>query len=200
MKTFACFQYRSTPSLTFRGQDRDLSVIAKSYAFTRPANLALPQILDCASRGRDPADHQGRRLGMDLALSSPEQFPAVTDSPSMGPVGQKPLPGGLLASTSSASWSTHDDNVLLNARARSHGWGQIQKEHFPTKTPNACRKRYERLVAKRRGPEWDSEKLERLCRHYNLLREQTWRPLADAVGERWQDIEKAVSAFFFPSS
>jgi hypothetical protein len=81
----------------------------------------------------------------------------------------------------------------MQARAHSHGWGQIQKEHFPKKTANACRKRYERLVAKRRGPEWDQEKLERLSVEYNRLREQTWQTLAFAVGEKWQDVEKAVS-------
>ncbi|KKA25004.1 hypothetical protein T310_0985 [Rasamsonia emersonii CBS 393.64] len=97
---------------------------------------------------------------------------------------------GTASSNYSTSWSTHDDNILMNARARSHGWSQIQKEHFPLKTPNACRKRYERLVAKKRGPDWDPEKLERLSREYCQLREQTWKPLADAMGEKWQDVEK----------
>ncbi|KAL2218606.1 hypothetical protein M432DRAFT_590676 [Thermoascus aurantiacus ATCC 26904] len=90
----------------------------------------------------------------------------------------------------SVPWPSRDDNLLIAARLQGLGWGQIQKEHFPTKTPNACRKRYERLIAKRRGSDWDSERFERLGIRYRELREQTWRPLADAVGEKWQDVEK----------
>lgn len=96
----------------------------------------------------------------------------------------------------SVPWPSRDDNLLIAARLQGLGWGQIQKEHFPTKTPNACRKRYERLIAKRRGSDWDSERFERLGIRYRELREQTWRPLADAVGEKWQDVEKIVSLFF----
>lgn len=93
----------------------------------------------------------------------------------------------------SVPWPSRDDNLLVAARLQGHGWGQIQKEHFPSKTPNACRKRYERLIAKRRGSDWDSERFERLGTRYRELREQTWKPLADAVGEKWQDVEKVVS-------
>lgn len=115
----------------------------------------------------------------------------------------------ITSNTSSTSWPSRDDNILINARTQGQGWSQIQKEHFPGKTANACRKRYERLVAKRRGSDWGIEKLEKLGAEYRLLREQTWKPLADAMGERWQDVEKAVShnlffsyfAFlFYPSS
>lgn len=194
MKDFACLQYRTTPALPFRSQDRDLSTRAKSFTFMRAVTPTHHQIVDRAPRDRDPDDHHDRRRpGMDLVLPSPDP-PSASDRVGTRPVGQKPLPEAVPASASSTSWSTQDDTVLMSARARSHGWSQIQKEHFPTKTPNACRKRYERLVAKRRGPEWDSEKLERLCRHYTLLREQTWRPLADAIGEKWQEVEKAVSS------
>jgi hypothetical protein len=99
----------------------------------------------------------------------------------------------LTPSSDSWAWSRNDDDILINARSRCLGWAQIQREHFPLITPNACRKRYERLVAKRRGPHWDHEKSEKLSREYSLLREQTWKPLADAVGEEWEDVEKAVS-------
>lgn len=91
------------------------------------------------------------------------------------------------------SWLSQDDDILFTARSQGHGWGQIQRQHFPSKTPNACRKRYERLIAKKRGTEWDQERLDRLRMRYRELRERTWKPLADATGERWQDVEKAVS-------
>ncbi|KAK2765489.1 hypothetical protein FQN54_008343 [Arachnomyces sp. PD_36] len=93
-------------------------------------------------------------------------------------------------SNSSSPWSGQDDEVLTSARSQSLGWAQIQKDHFPTKTPNACRKRYERLVAKKRSHDWDQERIERLAAHYLDLREQIWKPLAQVVGESWEEVEK----------
>jgi len=98
-------------------------------------------------------------------------------------------------SYSSGPWQDEEDNILLNARSRGHGWRQIQQEHFPFKTPNACRKRYERLIAKKRGSSWDEAKFEKLGILYKQLREQIWMPLADAMDESWEDVEKAVSPF-----
>lgn len=80
----------------------------------------------------------------------------------------------------------------MTARAQGHGWGPIQRDNFPSKSANACRKRYERLVAKRRGSDWNDERVDRVAAQYMELREQTWRPLAEAVGEDWREIEKLV--------
>jgi hypothetical protein len=111
-------------------------------------------------------------------------------------VSSRPL-SNMTSNATSTSWPSRDDTILINARTQGHGWSQIQKDHFPMKTANACRKRYERLVAKRRGSDWGIEKLEKLGAEYRVLREQTWKPLADAMGERWQDVEKAVSCPHF---
>jgi hypothetical protein len=97
-----------------------------------------------------------------------------------------------------ASWNNQDDETLMSARSQGLGWGQINKRHFPAKTPNACRKRYERVIAKRRGSEWDHERLEGLKTQYRDRREAMWKPVADAINERWQDVEKAVSPKPFP--
>lgn len=70
-------------------------------------------------------------------------------------------------SNHASSWSYHDDSVLMNARARGQRWSQIQKEHFQNKSANACRKRHERLVAKRRGTEWSQGMLEKLSTEYS---------------------------------
>ncbi|KAL1969116.1 hypothetical protein VTN77DRAFT_370 [Rasamsonia byssochlamydoides] len=147
------------------------------------------QPLDPSQKARDSVDHN-RRLGINYILPSHPPL-SISTTVRMQRSARSTLGTPVTATNPSTSWSTHDDNILMNARARGHGWSQIQKEHFPLKTPNACRKRYERLVAKRRGPDWDHEKLERLCREYSQLREQTWKPLADAIGEKWQDVEKA---------
>ncbi|EEH42872.2 uncharacterized protein PADG_07692 [Paracoccidioides brasiliensis Pb18] len=94
------------------------------------------------------------------------------------------------SSSPSVPWSPHDDKVLMSARALGHGWSQIQKENFHSKSPNACRKRHERLVAKRRGSEWEDERVEKVTRHYHQMRRDIWRPLAEAAGENWEDVEK----------
>ncbi len=81
----------------------------------------------------------------------------------------------------------------MQARSMNMAWGAIHEKHFPTKTANACRKRYERLMLKRRGTDWDEDRTARLAMAYKGMREQTWSPLAKELGERWEHVEKAVS-------
>ncbi|EEH11129.1 conserved hypothetical protein [Histoplasma capsulatum G186AR] len=90
----------------------------------------------------------------------------------------------------SGPWSPQDDEILISARAQGLGWNRIQEQSFPFKSSNACRKRHERLAAKRRGSEWVDERVQRVTRHYNQLRPEIWRPLAEATGEHWEDVEK----------
>ena len=47
------------------------------------------------------------------------------------------------------SWTSGDDDILLQVRAQGHGWNQIRRDHFPNKTANALRKRYERVTYRR---------------------------------------------------
>ncbi|KAK2731648.1 hypothetical protein FQN57_003189 [Myotisia sp. PD_48] len=101
-----------------------------------------------------------------------------------------PTPASHYSSSSASPWVAQDDEILLAARAQSQGWSQIQREHFPNKSSNACRKRYERLVAKQRSTDWNDERVDRVASQYMQMRERTWRPLADAVGEDWRDVEK----------
>ncbi|PGH17139.1 hypothetical protein AJ79_01277 [Helicocarpus griseus UAMH5409] len=93
-------------------------------------------------------------------------------------------------SSQSGPWSPHDDQVLMAARLQGHGWNQIQKENFQNKSPNACRKRWERLLAKRQGSKWEDDRVEKVTRYYNQMRSDIWRPLAEATGESWEDVEK----------
>src|SRR5690242_8896123 len=41
---------------------------------------------------------------------------------------------------SSGAWNQEDDRTLLTLRAMGKNWNQIQREAFPGKTGNACRK------------------------------------------------------------
>ncbi|KAK4171602.1 hypothetical protein QBC36DRAFT_339672 [Triangularia setosa] len=89
------------------------------------------------------------------------------------------------------TWSAADDRTLVLARSRGKHWVELQRTYFPTKTANACRKRYERLMERRGALEQDSQRVERISHEYMALRKQMWTPLADRVGEKWEVVEAA---------
>jgi hypothetical protein len=91
-----------------------------------------------------------------------------------------------------STWTAEDDQTLLDARASGMNWPPIAEKHFPTKSPNACRKRHERLVERRNAENWGGIKSETLARQYMIFRADLWKPLADSLGEKWQVIEAKV--------
>ncbi|KAI9817993.1 MAG: hypothetical protein M1832_004514 [Thelocarpon impressellum] len=93
----------------------------------------------------------------------------------------------------STAWTAQEDQTLLAARAQGKNWAPIQNTHFPSKTPNACRKRHERLMERRNTEDWDGEKLEKLAKEYLNMRRDMWTMLASRVGEKWQVVESKVS-------
>lgn len=101
------------------------------------------------------------------------------------------------ASTSGARnagiWTTADDEILLQARSTGLNWPPIASKYFPNKTANACRKRHERLVERRRIEDWDVQKLGLLAQEYDLCRKEMWEVLASRVGEKWSVVEEKVS-------
>jgi len=68
-------------------------------------------------------------------------------------------------------------------------WAPIQQTYFPSKTPNACRKRHERLMERRSADDWDGLKLENLAKNYMTMRREIWQGLATATGEKWNVVE-----------
>jgi hypothetical protein len=72
-------------------------------------------------------------------------------------------------------------------------WGQIQANYFPSKTPNACRKRHERLLERKGADDWDNLKLQRLAKEYMAMRKEIWSGLAARTGEKWNVVEAKVS-------
>ena len=81
----------------------------------------------------------------------------------------------------------------MEARAAGLNWTPIAQKLFPDKTPNACRKRHERLMIQRHhSQDWDGVKLEQLATAYQEMREQMWSLLAKRLGERWQTVEAKV--------
>lgn len=93
----------------------------------------------------------------------------------------------------SSSWSAKDDETLITARATGGNWNQIAPKHFPSKSPNACRKRHERLMERQNAEQWDGVELEVLAQVYMDARRQMWAILAAQVGEKWQIVEQKVS-------
>jgi hypothetical protein len=90
----------------------------------------------------------------------------------------------------------------MDARSSGLNWNQIAPKYFPSKTPNACRKRHERLMERKNAEEWGNDKLEELATAYMEMKEQMWRVLADRLEEKWQVVEQKVitpmSALFLP--
>ena len=93
----------------------------------------------------------------------------------------------------SQTWSPEDDELLMRARQQGLNWQPIASKYFPNKTSNACRKRHERLMEKRKiADDLDDVKFETSAKAYLELREQMWKLLADRVGEKWEIVEAKV--------
>ncbi len=126
-----------------------------------------------------------------------DPYPAVTAAAAAAAaaavVTQPPMPHR----ASSGAWTPQDDQNLLQARQQGLNWAQIQNNYFPNKTPNACRKRHERLMERKGADDWDQRKLERMAKEYISLRKEIWQPLAQRTGEKWNVVESMVSLFFY---
>ena len=101
------------------------------------------------------------------------------------------LPGAN-AERPSTAWTAEDDTRLMQLRAKGMNWAPIAA-HFAGKTPNACRKRHERLMERRNAESWDGPRVEDLARAYLESREDMWRLVAARVNEKWQTVEAKVS-------
>lgn len=92
--------------------------------------------------------------------------------------------------SSASPWTEGDDRTLMEARQTPLSWAQIAGQHFPSKTPNACRKRYERLMEKRKNHDnWD---VEAMAQAYMEVREPMWQMLASRLSQTWQAVEGKV--------
>lgn len=88
-----------------------------------------------------------------------------------------------------AQWLPSDDERLMEARKSGLNWQPIAARYFPNKTPNACRKRHERLMERQNAQDLDGVKLEVLAREYMNVRKEMWSILAERVGEKWATVE-----------
>ncbi|KAF5025849.1 hypothetical protein F66182_2071 [Fusarium sp. NRRL 66182] len=123
-----------------------------------------------------------------LALQTQTQQPTYESyAPTTAPPVSVPPP--VQHRASSGAWTPQDDQQLLTARMQGLNWGQIQANYFPSKTPNACRKRHERLLERKGTDDWDNLKLQRLAQEYMAMRKEIWSGLAARTGEKWNVVE-----------
>jgi hypothetical protein len=105
---------------------------------------------------------------------------------------QMPQSAPLPVRASSGAWTPSDDAQLMSARAQGLNWQPIQANYFPNKTPNACRKRHERLMDRRNSDDWDAIKLETMAKEYMGMRREIWQQLGAKTGEKWSVVEAKV--------
>ena len=90
------------------------------------------------------------------------------------------------------TWTAEDDTTLIQARKQGQNWTDLQRAHFPSKSSNACRKRYERLVERRGLNDHSGRRAEKIASEYMSMRRETWSGLAERVGMRWELVEALV--------
>lgn len=107
-----------------------------------------------------------------------------------------PASAGASERSSASPWTEGEDHTLMGARQKGLNWALIATKHFPSKTPNACRKRHERLMDKRKSQDnWD---VEALAQAYMEVRERMWQILASRLSQDWQAVEgKVILLFWF---
>ncbi|KIW17085.1 hypothetical protein PV08_04276 [Exophiala spinifera] len=119
---------------------------------------------------------------MMQSFMQPVRPPSINSHRPQHDMGPRPMQSG--------PWTAREDDILVKARSQGLAWEEIHKQCFPNKTGNACRKRHDRLLIKARDPTWDEARIQKVVYRYNRARESMWRPIADQVGERWEDVEK----------
>ncbi|KAI1254756.1 hypothetical protein MGN70_003771 [Eutypa lata] len=186
---------------------RSSSTNQNRYSNPMPVSLAPSAPMPIYSTRQQQQQQQAQQQAQQLSLN-PGYYPTVPSSQAMQVQTYDPYPGVATASTaavaaaaavvtqppmphraSSGAWTPQDDQNLLQARQQGLNWAQIQSNYFPNKTPNACRKRHERLMERKGADDWDQRKLERMAKEYMSLRKEIWQPLAQRTGEKWNVVE-----------
>ncbi|CAK7268600.1 hypothetical protein SEPCBS119000_003143 [Sporothrix epigloea] len=173
---------------------------AATASVMTPLADRLPQTLGAAAHatavnGNNPLRRPSRLATKNKRLSTDTASTTLrTPTPyAVEPLAMPTLPSTSASSTprplSNGAWRPQDDDALLQARSRGENWAQIQA-HFPGKTPNACRKRHERLVERRNASNnVDACKMAQIAREYMQMRRDLWQPLALRTGEKWTVVE-----------
>jgi hypothetical protein len=95
---------------------------------------------------------------------------------------------------STGSWNWASDATLRRARIAGESWKQICAKYFAGKrTPNACRKRHERLTHKDYTNALNGALLDHFVVTYFNAREAMWSIVAETLKcKDWREIELKV--------
>lgn len=164
---------------------------AYANAMSMPASLAPAQSVSMGYSSRPQQQ-------LPMSTFYPTLPSSATAQPQMQSqyeqyAAQTVVPPPIPHRASSGAWSPQDDQNLLSARQQGLNWAQIRSTYFPNKTPNACRKRHERLMERKGADDWDARKFEKIAKEYMSMRKELWQPLAHKTGEKWNVVEARVS-------
>ncbi|CAK7212337.1 hypothetical protein SCUCBS95973_001429 [Sporothrix curviconia] len=179
------------PPLTLGSSTMPAAVVASSGRLRQPArsgSKSSTKMVPAGSARGHPNNYSVQPVSAVQPVSS---VSPVSSASAASTVAAAAAPSILPAPrvSSSGAWRPQDDDMLLLARSRGENWAQIQLQ-FPGKTPNACRKRHERLVERRNaGNDFDARKMEQIARGYMQMRRDMWQPLANRTGEKWTVVE-----------
>ncbi|TQS31438.1 hypothetical protein Golomagni_08282, partial [Golovinomyces magnicellulatus] len=149
----------------------------RPQSYAEPAHLYAQRVNDFYATAAQPSiPHQDS--GYDGFNSQP-QLQAIENSTTAS---------ANRAGTS--AWTPSDDRTLITSRTAGLNWSQIRENYFPNKSPNACRKRHERLMERKNTDEWDNRKMQHMAKEYMKLRKEIWEPLATSTGEKWSVVEQ----------
>lgn len=180
----------------------------RPQSYAEPAHVYAQRVNDfyaTVSQAQASIPHQDS--GYDASFDTqPQPQPQTQVQPQLPPQMQmQPVEHIAAASANRAgasAWAPSDDRLLVASRIEGLNWSEIRRKHFPNKSPNACRKRHERLMERRNTDQWDGYKMQRLAKEYMSMRKEIWEPLAARTGEKWSFVEHKVppSSLFIWSS
>lgn len=120
----------------------------------------------------------------------PSTAQAMPHSNTSNPMGHRYTESNASKRHATGVWTNHDDEQLKRARQQGLNWTAVSEQYFPNKTPNACRKRHERLLEKiHANGSWNALKFEEVAKAYLEVREEMWKMVAERVNERWNVVE-----------
>ncbi|KAL5095461.1 hypothetical protein Trisim1_000236 [Trichoderma cf. simile WF8] len=138
-----------------------------------------------------PSSSSAAAMSIPPPLSHPSQQPQYGPYSTSAPSPTLPMPPAQSSQhrPSSGAWTQQDDEQLLAARQQGLNWNQIRDQYFQSKTPNACRKRHERLIERKNVDDWDTRRMQMLAKEYMSMRKEIWSGLAARTGEKWNVVE-----------
>jgi hypothetical protein len=185
-----------------KGQHRSVRTQGQGYYRLTPVTTPTTAYAPISSRPDIQNGYYNSSVPLTPSMSQQSYTQQPSGYPNGGPV-QLPMstpqytqmaqaPPLASIRPSSGAWNPQDDQTLMAARAQGMNWAPIQQAYFPSKTPNACRKRHERLMERRSADDWDGLKLETLAKNYMGMRREIWSGLAAQTGEKWNVVEQKV--------